>query len=206
MADRYAFARLTHNSNDWIKPSGWAHKAPIGRSAFESQYGFGFEEWLFNPDYSIDGWQYGYVESLRADHQQYPLALYTFKYSANRLGPAERILVATINKWEHIDRWGNATINDHIIDWRDTMIEDVINVLGNDTPNRQSTWQINLHAQYPEGHPKPLKNIRFKSDVKNVRYLYSKSVNVSPIIRTGFFVTQVRDKSQIVQNVLDVIR
>lgn len=203
MADQYAFARLTHNSNDWTKPSGWAHKAPIGRPAFEAKYGFGFEEWLFNPDYSIEGWQYGYVESLRADHQQYPLALYTFKYAANRRGRAERILVAIINEWNHID---NAFIGDHIVSWRDTMIEDVINVLGNDMPERQSTIQINLHAQYPQGHTKSLKNIRFKLDKENVNYLYNKNIDVSPVVKTGFFVTQVRTRKEIHSNILDMLK
>ncbi|WP_288424171.1 hypothetical protein [uncultured Spirosoma sp.] len=205
MADHYAFARLTHNSNGWIKPSGWAHKSPNKRT-FEADYGFGFEEWLFNSDYSIDDYQYGYVESLRADRQQHPLALYTFKYAANRRGKAERILVATIDKWEHIDMWGNATVDDQIIAWCDTMVNDVINILGNDTPERQSTMQINLHAQYPEGHTKPLKNIRFKLNKDNVNYLYDKNIDVSPVIKTGFFVTQVRSRKEIHSNILNILR
>ncbi len=205
MADHYAFARLTHNNNGWIKPSGWAHKSPNKRT-FEADYGFGFEEWLFNEHYLEKGWQYGYVESLRADHQQYPLALYTFKYAANRRGRAERILVATIDKWEHIDTWGNATINNQIIAWRDTMVEDVTNVLGNDTPERQSTRQINLHAQYPEGHNKPLKNIRFKLNKDNVNYLYDKNIDVSPVIKTGFFVIQVRNRKDIHSNILNRLK
>ena len=202
MADHYAFARLTHNSNGWIKPSGWAHKAPVGSSAFEAKCGFGFEEWLFNPDYSIEGWQYGYVESIRSTHSGYPLALYTFKYSANRIGPAERILVAIINEWKHVD---NASIGDHIAGWRNTMIEDVVNVLGDDRPERQSTMQINLHAQYPQGYNKPPKNVCFKYDNNNVRCLYDTGIDISPIIRTGRFIIQTKSKADIPPYILNVL-
>jgi hypothetical protein len=59
--------RLTCNSNHWETPSGhtW-HPEKQGNSAiaYENQYGFGLEEWLFNERFRIDGFQYGYIRGV----------------------------------------------------------------------------------------------------------------------------------------------
>lgn len=59
--------RITWNENLWEKPSGheW-EKSNQGNSsiAYENQFGFGGEEWLFNLRYNIDGFQYGYIRGL----------------------------------------------------------------------------------------------------------------------------------------------
>ncbi|AYL95288.1 hypothetical protein HYN43_008260 [Mucilaginibacter celer] len=63
--------RLTWNTNDWQTPV--KHKwraANQGNSniAFENQYGFGGEEWLFNTRYQQDGFQYGYIRGANELH------------------------------------------------------------------------------------------------------------------------------------------
>ena len=59
--------RLTWNENNWEKPSGhnWKHENQ-GKSniAYENQFGYGHEEWLFNPRYIMNGFQYGYVRGV----------------------------------------------------------------------------------------------------------------------------------------------
>jgi hypothetical protein len=62
------FTRLTSNENNWELPSPhrWKkenqgkHNVP-----FENQYGFGHEEWLFNPRYNLNGFQYGYIRGIQ---------------------------------------------------------------------------------------------------------------------------------------------
>ncbi|MCG9791160.1 hypothetical protein [Flavobacterium algicola] len=59
--------RITSNKNDWETPSGhrWSLKRQgDSNTAYENQYGFGAEEWLFNLRYNIDGFQYGYIKGL----------------------------------------------------------------------------------------------------------------------------------------------
>ncbi|WP_162627987.1 hypothetical protein [Arcticibacterium luteifluviistationis] len=60
--------RLTYNSNNWESPSGqpWK-KENQGKSdiAFENQVGFGYEEWLFNTQLNIEGYQYGFIRGVQ---------------------------------------------------------------------------------------------------------------------------------------------
>lgn len=61
------FTRLTSNENYWELPSPhrW-RKENQGKKniAFENQYGFGHEEWLLNPRYNLNGYQYGYIRGI----------------------------------------------------------------------------------------------------------------------------------------------
>lgn len=59
--------RITWNENNWEKPSGhlWKKENQGKKNVpYENQYGFGHEEWLFNPRYRLNGFQYGYVRGV----------------------------------------------------------------------------------------------------------------------------------------------
>ena len=59
--------RITWNEFNWEKPSGhfWSKENQTKKNiAYENQYGFGHEEWLFNQRYRINGFQYGYVRGV----------------------------------------------------------------------------------------------------------------------------------------------
>ncbi|MFO7656157.1 MAG: hypothetical protein R6W78_03755 [Bacteroidales bacterium] len=59
--------RLTWNSNNWEYPCGhaWREKNQGNSNiAYENQYGYGHEEWLFNERFRIDGYQYGYIRGV----------------------------------------------------------------------------------------------------------------------------------------------
>lgn len=53
--------RVVWNTNGWRFPSG-----PNGKSNnagnHEHDYGYGYEEWLFDPNKVIDGYQYGFLQ------------------------------------------------------------------------------------------------------------------------------------------------
>jgi hypothetical protein len=75
-------ARITHNTEDWRKPS----KKPAGLESSETysaKHGFGHEEWLFRTEWQIDGWRYAFIEGFNKSRHAYiggPLdvTLFTF--------------------------------------------------------------------------------------------------------------------------------
>ena len=189
-------ARLTNNQNGWQRPSGRPHKSGnVGGNAFEAIYGFGFEEWLFCPEHNVDGWQYGYVQSIGPNHKKHPLYLYTFEFQANGNGPANRLAVAVIWDWKYISDWPDVDVT-MIGNWRESMIMDVQNVLANDAVLEQGIAQINQHS---EGHPNTLKNIRFK--MENV-YRFDQNVDVSEIVRHGRFRPTLKSRNEIPAHLL----
>lgn len=95
--------RLTWNTTGWQFPvqHRWKKQNQGTRIAFENQYGFGGEEWLFNPRYQYDGYQYGYIrgaEDLTAEVTQISNAiLYTLNQETR-----ERFFVGQISGLEII--------------------------------------------------------------------------------------------------------
>lgn len=73
-------ARLTWNTNKWVKPSGLQGKSKS--SSFESENGFGHEEWLFDGDKVINNYKYGFLEPIHKHKNLYEgktfdISLYT---------------------------------------------------------------------------------------------------------------------------------
>ncbi|MCX8530863.1 hypothetical protein [Chryseobacterium luquanense] len=74
-------ARLTWNTNGWIKPSGETGKSKNNKT-HEGRYGYGHEEWLLDTSKLIDGFHYGFLEPIRQQQQaferkKYNIWLYT---------------------------------------------------------------------------------------------------------------------------------
>lgn len=73
-------ARITWNTNQWVKPSGLLGKSI--NPSFEKENGFGHEEWLFDGDKVIDGFKYGFLEPIHKYRSNYEgkvfdISLYT---------------------------------------------------------------------------------------------------------------------------------
>ena len=110
-------ARLSFNTNGWIKPSGSIGKSK-SETTFEFNYGFGFEEWLFYNSYSYidengEKWNFGYIEGIhknyKQDDEKNSLQLYTIDARTKN-----RYIVAEINKWKKISQnKSTAIINQH---------------------------------------------------------------------------------------------
>jgi len=56
-------ARICWNDNKWSRPSGTNGKS-TSKNTFESQYGYGHEEWLLDKSRIIDGYHYGSLQTL----------------------------------------------------------------------------------------------------------------------------------------------
>jgi len=59
--------RLTWNTNNWETPikHKWKPENQKNKNiAHERKHGYGYEEWLFNQRYSLNGFQYGYIRGV----------------------------------------------------------------------------------------------------------------------------------------------
>ncbi len=59
--------RLVWNDREWHTPMGRNYNPDwqgLSDKPYHSQYGYGHEEWLFNPRYQINGIQYGYIRGV----------------------------------------------------------------------------------------------------------------------------------------------
>ncbi|SFZ89539.1 hypothetical protein SAMN05428642_101376 [Flaviramulus basaltis] len=80
-------ARITWNTNGWVKPSGLTGKSR--NPSFENEHGFGHEEWLFDGDKVIDGYKYGFLEPIhkfrsKYEGQIFDLTLYSRDGESNK--------------------------------------------------------------------------------------------------------------------------
>lgn len=60
------YARICWNQKGWTAPSGSANDGP---TTFFGRYGFGMEEWLFDPSAIIDGWHYGFLQPVNSGYK-----------------------------------------------------------------------------------------------------------------------------------------
>ena len=70
------FARICWNTNQWTRPSGAEGKS-TGKS-FERDYSYGFEEWLNDDSFLIDGYKYGYLQGVGRGEKIYPGQTFNF--------------------------------------------------------------------------------------------------------------------------------
>ncbi|WP_145859997.1 hypothetical protein [Pedobacter suwonensis] len=81
-------ARICWNENNWSRPSGPFGKSKNSDASFEREKGYGYEEWLFNPDRNLGGYHYSFIQAFnKGDHQgkTYTLNVYAIKRVSNSL-------------------------------------------------------------------------------------------------------------------------
>lgn len=123
--------RLTWNSNNWEMPCGhrWNYKNQGKTSiAYENQYGYGHEEWLFNERFRIDGFQYGYIRGVNNLSEDVEIidqiTLYTIREDK------QRCLVGNLYNVEIIEGIDDEEqkISDLISDYMPTLIDELNSV------------------------------------------------------------------------------
>jgi hypothetical protein len=80
-ANRYC--RICYNSNGWRKPSGTADEHG---STYYGQHGFGHEEWLFNYEWCINGFKYGFLQPINRNLTTYQGSTFSLKLYTNLAG------------------------------------------------------------------------------------------------------------------------
>ena len=63
------FSRICWNTAGWKKPTGDAAK--IETTSYVATHRFGHEEWLFNSEYLIDGYRYGFLQPILKYYRKY---------------------------------------------------------------------------------------------------------------------------------------
>lgn len=74
-------ARITYNTNEWIRPSGRLGKSK-NKDTHEGKYGYGHEEWLFDTNTLVGDYHYGFLEPINKtpgafENNIYNIGLYT---------------------------------------------------------------------------------------------------------------------------------
>lgn len=96
-------ARICWNNEGWIKPSGKNGKSKNAKS-YESQTGYGHEEWLLDISKLINGYHYGYLQAIRQHRSSYSGESYSVSlYSINN-NTRERWFIGTIHELEVIKK------------------------------------------------------------------------------------------------------
>ena len=168
-------ARICWNSNGWQSPSGPAGKSK--NNTFESEYGYGHEEWLLNREHICsNGYHYGYLQPLGDSHQPFKenIHLYTITQSKQKqyigcIINAEYVEADESKKiWEEYRQKG----------WAESMRND-LTILGINTPSNWST-SFNVKFKFENFNDESDRSFflqKYDPNTKSPRYilLYKKS-------------------------------
>lgn len=102
--------RICWNTAGWRRPTGEAVELETGDS-YVAQNGYGHEEWLFNYEWMINGYRYGFVQPIGKFHAKYAgdttsLCLYTVTPDKDRLvvGVIREVYIPTLPETKDIFR------------------------------------------------------------------------------------------------------
>ena len=101
------FSRICWNTAGWRKPTGDAVSVET-KDTFVAKYHFGLEEWLFNSEWMIDGFRYGFLQPIGKYYDRYKgkfcsILLYTVTPEKDTLIVA-KISNVYIPKEDELDR------------------------------------------------------------------------------------------------------
>lgn len=82
-------ARICWNTNNWQRPSGPSGKASNPK-AYESQTGYGHEEWLFDISKIIGGYHYAYIQAIGQHREKYLGKAFNISFYAINSATKER--------------------------------------------------------------------------------------------------------------------
>ncbi len=118
-------ARIAWNTNGWVKPSG-----PLGKSqkGFEYDQGFGYEEWLFDGDKTIDGFKYGFLQSIHKHRSRYEGKVFDLSLFTRNHDSKQKYWVTTLRNVEVLEPEESQQIYDYYKreGWYDEMKADLI--------------------------------------------------------------------------------
>ena len=125
--------RISYNSEHWVRPTGDA-RSQESADTYNSQMGFGHEDWLFRNEWLLDGWRYAFLQGVNKSHaklvreqQAFDVTLFTV------LPDKSRRYVARISDVECLDDTQADLALDAIRQngWFDVMASEVAAVGGN---------------------------------------------------------------------------
>lgn len=171
---RDKFSRICWNTAGWRKPTGDAARVETGQSYVED-HRFGHEEWLFNFEWLIDGFRYGFLQPIEKYYSKYKgnscsILLYTVTPEKKTLFVAkiENVYIPEEDELDRVMRRYESS------GWIDSMRADVetvggdLTVLDNPSPvevanmrfQPESVTIFDPRPPVPEGH-KIVRNRRY---------------------------------------------
>lgn len=142
--------RITWNTENWQRPSGPAGKS-LYSGAYEANTGYGHEEWLFDKTTIIDGFHYGFLQSLNLGTDKHVGMVYNISlFTVNNLG--KKYEVGTIRSAECISKGLSGDIYSIYKSkgWLNRMEDDLLNVNADVKKFRQTTADqfFNIRFQF----------------------------------------------------------
>ena len=121
-------ARITWNTNQWIKPSGFPGKSI--NPSFEKENGFGHEEWLFDGDKIVNGFKYGFLEPIHKFRSKYEGKVFDISLYTRDGITGNNYWVTTLRDVEIIDQEQADRVLEHYKKegWFDEMKQDLHNL------------------------------------------------------------------------------
>lgn len=132
-------SRICWNTNDWVFPSGKAGKAQQ-KDSYEIENGYGNEEWLFDFEKIINGYQYAFLESVLQASRDEPGEKYDILLWAIDSQDKKRYAVANIRNVEILtEEQSEFAMKQYIQNgWFDHMEQQVSDVNGNPKAFKQN--------------------------------------------------------------------
>lgn len=128
----HRMSRICWNTNGWRLPSGTVGKS-TSKDAHEHTAGFGFEEWLFDLDKLINGYHYGFLQTINKTRSAFENKVMNIKIYTRDNDSKQWYWVGEIKNAEIIDKAEDSRILAEYEKrgWLDEMRTDVIEVGGN---------------------------------------------------------------------------
>lgn len=187
-------ARICWNKYGWIKPSGKEGKSKL--KSHERDYGFGYEEWLFDRSKSYDGYCYGFLQPIHKSREKYiGKRLNILLYSIDGIDKT-RYWIGKLNNVEIIDDEQQQQVYKYYIE--QSKIDEMLVQLNNVGVNEQKikkSWD--KYGFYP--------TIRFNPD--EMKGIFEKPIPIkknNKIINTSRYVLlEVDDDFDLMQTIAE---
>ena len=141
-------ARICWNTNNWVLPSGEKGKSS-NKDMYESQYGFGHEEWLFDFEKIIDGKHYSFLQGVNKALKKYKNQLKDIVLYTKEEG-GKPILIGMIKNVHCIDKKESKETYAEYKKrgWKKNMKSQVRNIGGEDGELEYNTSSGYINEQY----------------------------------------------------------
>ncbi len=146
--------RIAYNSSGWQHPTGDARREEAA-GTYNSDNGFGHEDWLFRSEWQIEGWRYAFLQGVNKSHANLVKQATAFDVTLFTIEPDKRRrYVADILGVECLDRRQAKDAVQAFMDlgWFSTMLEEIKAVGGKEA----------MLGNSPQA--KEILNVRFRAD------------------------------------------
>ena len=126
--------RIAYNSSGWQRPTGDARKGEAA-GTYNSDYGFGHEDWLFRAEWQIDGWRYAFLQGVNKSRERlireakaFDVTLYTIEPDKRRRYVADILGIECLDSRQAAD----AVQAFKELGWYITMLKEIKAIGGNE--------------------------------------------------------------------------